>query len=130
MNRSAEDISKSLNRIILIIAVIFLFIARGEKVSHCPPCTVRAPSVEFKADAHAIPVVTTEAPAIKIIALNDLQKIDAVFRTSPEVVFNLNITCLLQRSFSSYLDIKPFVLKTFQKQLRPRFPDEDAFRLS
>lgn len=130
MNRPAEDISRNLNRIILIIAVIFLFVARGEKVSNCPVQTVWAPSIELKADAHAIPVVTAELPPIHCVALTDVHKIDQAFRTSPEIVFNLSITCQLQQCISSYIDFKPFVIKTFQKQLRPRFPDEDAAHLS
>lgn len=126
MNQSTENISKNLNRIILIIAFAFLLFARSEKISdHRPAQSVWTPTIELKANMQAIPAVASDIPAVDWTNLNNIHKINPVFKTTLENIFNLNVTAQLHRCIANYLDSKPFILKSFQKQLLPRYPDPD-----
>ena len=128
MDKAKENIGKTLNSLLLIAALAFLFLARGEKVSsNTRSGSELTAKIEFKANAQAIPIVATAVPSIDWFSVFTASKPRLSFPEYSRITsYNQNITESLNVCTITFLCVKPLLLKPLQKQILPRNSDPDA----
>ncbi len=124
MNRSTENTAYLLNRIILVIAVGFLFFLKSEKINYNHDTDYKqVTTVELKANLQAIPAISSEIPTISWVALFNPQNTNPCFKSSLEISLKYSISKSLDECFSKYLNAKPVIERPFKRQLLSRYPD-------
>jgi len=131
MNHSSENRAHFLNRIILIIAVGFLFFLKSEKMTdsqhtNCQIITI----VEFKVNTEAIPVIATDIPPIGWFPFSIFKKSKPVPAPAPKIAFNQAIKLKLNICEFTFLNAKPLIQHSVNYRYLSRYPSNDYPSLS
>ena len=125
MNQKTENTGFFLSRIILIIAIGFLFFLSGEKKDHHHnPVNNIITVVEFKTSPQAILTVAGEIPPFVWFTLSNDQKTDLAFNSFSKISFSQLVTQQLVNCKIAYFNAKPLIKKSGNYSSLPRYPDE------
>jgi hypothetical protein len=130
MNHSSENRAHFLNRIILIIAVGFLFFLKSEKMADnqhngCRKITI----IEFKVKPEAIPVIASDIPPIGWFPFT-IKKTKPAPAPAPKVALNQAVTLEIRICKFTYFNAKPLIQNSVNYRCLARYPDDEYPSLS
>jgi len=131
MKHSSENRAHFLNRIILIIAVGFLFFLKSEKMADNQNNDRRIITIiELKVNTEAIPVIATNIPPIGWFPFSIFKKTKPAPAPTPKIALNQAVTLEIRICKFTYFNAKPLIQNSVNYRCLARYPDDDYPSLS